>query len=198
MQLLTTTLRTTHQHRNPYHEEVTAFGVGAFEDTKNLRSIVIPDSVKSCGHRLFKGSGLTTIVLPLNILTNIGISAFEDCNIQSIIVIPKYLNRLGRDAFKNCSSLRSISSIPDSVEFFDESGEYDPFEGCTHLKSISESFNVRVVDYFRASHQRRILRRVAVLTSLAVYQAMTEQTPPFPFPRFELLEGHLNGPACLS
>ena len=41
--------------------------------------------------------------------------------------------------------------------------------------------------------EKRIKQRVAVLTSLVVYQEMEEE-PRVQRPRYEVIEGHLNGP----
>ena len=43
--------------------------------------------------------------------------------------------------------------------------------------------------------EQSVKLRVAVLTSLKVYQEMTEMEPPAQRRRFELIDGHLNGPS---
>ena len=71
---------------------------------------------------------------------------------------------------------------------------FDPFNGAVLLEAKAKSFKMTIKDYYSASHQHSIKLRVTVLTAIKIYQEMTEQTPPFTFPIFELIEGHFDGP----
>ena len=52
-----------------------------------------------------------------------------------------------------------------------------------------------IVEYYRDFYHQRIKERVAVLTSLKVYQEMHGQSEPLVQGNgFEVIEGHLNGP----
>ena len=56
-----------------------------------------------------------------------------------------------------------------------------------------------VVEYFRDFYHERINLRVAVLTSLKVYQKMHGQSDlPEQRTTYELIEGHLDGPRAYS
>lgn len=70
---------------------VVAIAAGAFRNCFQLKSVVIPNSVKE-----------------------IGDGAFEGCSKLVSIEIPDSVTRIGAEAFKNCTSLRDIV-IPDSV-----------------------------------------------------------------------------------
>ena len=51
-----------------------------------------------------------------------------------------------------------------------------------------------IVEYYRDFYYERIKLRVTVLRSLLVYQEREERVPVAELPRYELVEGHLNGP----
>ena len=64
---------------------VTSIGNGAFQNNKNVTSIVIPNGVTSIGLNAFAGcTALTNITLPNSIIT-IGASSFSNCPNLSII-----------------------------------------------------------------------------------------------------------------
>ena len=66
-----------------------------FADCKELRSIVIPESVKS-----------------------IGSFAFNNCTSLDNIIIPESVTYIGNNAFYECISLNSIV-IPESIEYIE-------------------------------------------------------------------------------
>ena len=87
----------------------------AFEDCTSLKSIEIPDSVKSIGYEAFSYcESLTGISIP-NSLESIGDKAFLHCKSLKSIHIPDSVKIIGDWAFYGCRSLISIS-IPDSVK----------------------------------------------------------------------------------
>lgn len=93
---------------------VTAIDYSAFFDLSNLKSVYIPDTVKSLGSY-----------------------AFQNCKNLSEIRLPEGLSEIPDYCFSNCYSLASCK-IPDTVMSFGKSA----FNGCTSLESINIPPNV--------------------------------------------------------
>ena len=80
----------------------------------SVKSITIPNSVTSIGNEAFKYcTGLTSIIIPDSV-TSIGDSAFEYCNNLKSITIPDSVTSIGDSAFEKCYRLARIT-IPDSI-----------------------------------------------------------------------------------
>ena len=126
----------------------------AFADSKTLRNIVMPESVKRVGdYSIFANCIIENAVIPIRLLeqlndeqrkslvtlslfgngvASIGNSAFYGCSGLTSIVIPDSVTSIGNSAFYECSSLTSIT-IPNSVTSI---GDYT-FYNCTSLTSIT-------------------------------------------------------------
>ena len=134
---------------------VAKIGYEAFWWCKNLKSITIPDSVKSIDDRAFLDcESLTSITIPNSVvsvgdyafynceslasitlpdsITSIGIAAFYRCYSLTSITIPNGVTSIGGQAFYMCSSLTSIT-IPDSVTSIGANA----FEDCSYLTSVT-------------------------------------------------------------
>ena len=96
-----------------------------------LKSIKIPDSVKSIGDYAFKDCGLTSINIP-NSVTRIGDYAFSGCSGLTSISIPDGLTSIGECAFEECEGLTSIT-MPFGLTSIGERAFYI----CTGLTSIT-------------------------------------------------------------
>lgn len=105
---------------------------------KNLKikSVIIPNSVKSIGDGVFEGcTNLKSIIIP-NSVTTIGESAFTGCESLTSVTIPNSVTSIGSGAFSGCTNLTSVT-IPNSVT----SIYGNAFVGCVNLKSINVDEN---------------------------------------------------------
>lgn len=113
---------------------VKAIGSGAFNDYKELESVIIPEGVIQIAtsyYGAFSGcTGLKTVSLP-NSLKGIGIYAFEGCTTLQNVDLPNGLEGLGHHAFSGCSKIESIT-LPNSVT--DIGGSV--FSDCSNLSSV--------------------------------------------------------------
>ena len=104
----------------------------AFEDCKELTSVVIPNTVTRISWDAFSGcSGLKSIVIP-NSVTEIESEAFRGCSGLTNIVIPESVKKIDLSAFAGCTGITSIV-IPKSVR---EISWYSSFFGCRNLTAI--------------------------------------------------------------
>lgn len=111
---------------------VVRIGEGAFSGLKNIKEIVLPDSVTDIGKEAFKDcSDLTNITIPDSV-TNIGQVAFSGCAGLTSITIPDSVTNIGDSAFWGCTGLTSIT-IPNSVTSIGAGA----FSGCAGLTSIT-------------------------------------------------------------
>lgn len=103
----------------------------AFFNCKDLKSIIIPDSVTTIGNGSFKDCNkLTSITIPSSI-TKIGACAFSGCSSLKNITLPNNIMSIGNYAFYHCTDLTSVI-IPDSVKVI---GKW-AFYGCQGLTKI--------------------------------------------------------------
>ncbi|MEI6577835.1 MAG: leucine-rich repeat domain-containing protein [Eubacteriales bacterium] len=111
---------------------VKRIGDKAFDECKDLKSIIIPNSVKSIGDKAFSlCSGLTSVILP-NSVKSIGKEAFEYCSALKNVTIPNSMTSIGDSAFYSCTKLTSII-VPDSVKSI---GNW-VFTFCSALRNIN-------------------------------------------------------------
>ena len=74
-----------------------------FMDGKEIKDLIIPNSVTSIGNNAFEGcSGLTSVTIP-NSVTSIGQSAFFGCSSLTSITIPHSVTSIGSSAFSGCT-----------------------------------------------------------------------------------------------
>ncbi len=119
-------------------------GYGDGSGANKIKSIELPDSVKSIGDKAFYYSkNLESIKLSAN-LESIGESAFEGCTLLREVEIPEKVTRIGKKAFHMCWRLEK-ANIPDSVTWTGTA----VFDGCTSLKSCPLGKNLpELTDYF--------------------------------------------------
>lgn len=112
---------------------VSYIGGGAFADCKNLKQLVLSDSVTKLGDRSFANSGLTAMTLSDNV-DSCGAGIFAGCASLSEVQLSKRLWYLSRETFLDCISLTSIT-LPANIGAYGNS----VFEGCTSLSEIEVS-----------------------------------------------------------
>lgn len=132
---------------------VVSIGELAFEHNGNLKSAIIPDTVRNIERGAFSNSGLTNIIISGGV-TNIANEAFRSCTNLQVVVIPDSVVSVGDFAFDICSGLNSAVigsgvvnigtrafgycnglrylAIPDSVNAIGE----DAFYSCKNLTNI--------------------------------------------------------------
>ena len=88
-----------------------AIGYGAFEGCRKLKSIILPEGVRTIDEEAFRGcTGLESIVLPYT-LVSIGMKAFADCTNLRTVTIPDTVRAIDDGAFEGCSSLETINIV---------------------------------------------------------------------------------------
>lgn len=110
---------------------VVAVGDFAFTGCNTLRSVSIPDSVKSIGSYAFYCCGsLESVSLPAG-LEKLSDGIFSACDTLRSIQIPQSVTSVGSEAFAGCFSLVSLA-FPDTVAYIGSSA----FRYCTNLERI--------------------------------------------------------------
>ena len=111
---------------------VDSIGGDAFWGCTNLKTVIMPDSMRylggdryGSGCRTFWGSGITSIDIPEGI-TDIYEGTFAYCKDLEKVTLPNSIPTLWDDAFGYCSSLKEIN--------WENLGQvFDAFRGCTSL-----------------------------------------------------------------
>lgn len=94
-----------------------------FSNSSTLRSVVIPDSIKSIGKYAFsRCSSLESVTLPSS-LVSIGDYAFRGCSALASLSLPNTLETIGKYAFSNCTGLTEIS-LPENLTTIGERAFY--------------------------------------------------------------------------
>lgn len=167
---------------------VTEICPAAFDETFNLQSVSIPDSVVSIGEAAFYGSGLRSVVIPHGV-REIQNYTFSDCNKLSQVLLPDNLTTINMSAFSWCSSLQDIT-LPDSVQTIGDAAfsycesltkmtlpfgimhiSYDLFSGCTSLTTLVIPASVGVI-YPWAFHECAALSSVEFTGTAEQWNAM--------------------------
>lgn len=117
-------------------KNVVAIAGNAFNRSDHLKSVVIPDGVKTIedGNDLEGAFGqcryLERVVLP-STLEVIGDQAFSDCASLKDVVIPERVRRIGKYAFAWCASF-TADALPESVREIEEGA----FSYCNALSRL--------------------------------------------------------------
>ena len=119
---------------------VTGIDKSAFYGCRNIKTVTIPNGVKSIGDNAFGNcSALESITIP-NSVTSIGSSAFYKCTSLTSLSITNGVTSIENQTFYGCSSLENIT-ISDSVTSIGDSAFYD----CSSLTNISISKEINSI-----------------------------------------------------
>ena len=104
-----------------YGVPVRSIGRSAFQNHKEMVSVIIPDTVTSIGYRAFdECSSLKKIKIPYSV-TEIGEYAFANCRALKQAVIPSSVTSMGPGIFNDCHSLVSVvyqAQVPEIPSYF--------------------------------------------------------------------------------
>ena len=90
---------------------VNYIGEWAFSQCTNLKTIILPDSLKTLDNLAFNGcTGLESITLN-NGLESIGENAFQNCQSLKEITIPESVKLINPRAFYYCDALESVTIL---------------------------------------------------------------------------------------
>ena len=109
-------------------DSVTTIGPYAFCDCKNLTKARLPEGLKVIGSNMFSYSDKLKEVYIPSTVTDIESYAFERCKSLKKIVLPEGVKNIGRYAFAECTGLTSIE-IPSTVNIIESTS----FDGCKNL-----------------------------------------------------------------
>lgn len=122
--------------------QVVRIGSLAFHDCIHLKSVIIPESVKTIGFRAFNTcKNLEFIQLP-DSLTKISSMAFASCNRLKKIKLPDMVSFIGGNAFVACDKIDTII-VPRSLEHI---GNF-VFDNCKNLQSVTLPETVKIIGH---------------------------------------------------
>ena len=114
---------------------VTKIGVRAFKECTGLRTICLPNKLKSIGIQAFQDcSGLNSIRF-LEGVEEIGTCAFDRCTGLTTLIFPKSLKQIYSLAFRNCSRLKVVDLCLQG-EINDIQIDLYAFKQCTSLAFV--------------------------------------------------------------
>ena len=120
---------------------VTRISDNAFKQCKTLKSVVIPNSVKTIGKSAFYDCNSLERVTISNSVKSIGESAFYSCGKLKSIVIPNSVTTIGESAFSRCDSLTSVTLSNGLTEI-----DQYAFHSCKSLTSITIPNGVKTIN----------------------------------------------------
>ena len=109
-------------------ETIETYGYGIFKNCENLEAIILQSNIKHIPNRFLSGCKKLKAILIPNSVLSIGKSAFRYCEELTTLEIPEGVKSIGDYAFSGCRSLKEIT-IPNSVTTVGE----NVFNGCEDL-----------------------------------------------------------------
>lgn len=142
--------------------EVRYIARSAFHKDRNIKTVILPDTVKVLCDYAFKNSNIESIHLSSS-LEQIGDGVFEHCYELENITLPNNLKTIGNSVFKGCSILTSIV-LPDSLSYLGGS----VFDICSSLESIHIGANLGQIgslSYSDFAYSCKNLKKITVSPS---------------------------------
>lgn len=107
---------------------VTNIESDTFKGNKTIKSIVIPESIKTIGMSVLNDADSLVSITFKNGVTDIDYGAFYSCDALAEIVLPESLRTVGSNVFASCKNLKSITLNDGLTEIGSGSFEaYSPF-----------------------------------------------------------------------
>ena len=169
---------------------VTSIYADAFSNCSGLKSVYIPETVKSIGRSAFKEcSKLSSVSIEGEGLETIGNQAFMKCSSLTEITIPRSVTAIDQNVFSGCIRLENVT-LPETItyigsEAFQDCGQLqsivlpeqlmsigeNAFNGCTGLTSVTLNDGLQRIDAYAFSGCNR-LPEITIpenVTSIASY-----------------------------
>ena len=169
---------------------VTSIDADAFSNCSGLKSVYIPETVKSIGRSAFKGcSKLSSVSIEGEGLETIGNQAFMECSSLTEITIPRSVTAIYQNVFSGCIRLENVT-LPETITYigsgaFQDCGQLqsivlpeqlmsigeNAFNGCTGLTSVTLNDGLQRIDAYAFSGCNR-LPEITIpenVTSIASY-----------------------------
>jgi len=113
-------------------KKLESIGPNAFFGCLNIEELKVPDALEEIGDWAFAMcTGLKSVSLSSDGLTDIGRSAFAGCNASESLTLSTPLKKIGAWAFSGWDSLKKVT-IPKSVTKIDKQA----FAGCSKLSTV--------------------------------------------------------------
>ena len=126
---------------------MTSIEGNAFQKCSNLKTVIIPDTVKSMGTCVFKDcTNLVKAHIP-NIRVNLMEQTFSGCTTLTDVNFPDTLETIGSSAFYNCRSLSEVV-LPSKVNTINNNA----FSGCIGLTKVVIPASVKTINGSAFSH----------------------------------------------
>lgn len=119
------------------NNKVESLGNYTFQHCEALKSIMLPEGIKTLGNYVFQYCyALKDVALPES-LTTIGTALFSNCtSLESLDLGKSNIQKLPTYTFQKCSSLKAITLPVGLTEILTATKTTAPFVGCTSLQTI--------------------------------------------------------------
>ena len=160
-------------------DSVKTIGNNAFSDCVALQEIIIPDSVTSIEkYAFYRCESLKSIGIPSNI-TFIGSTAFGRCCSIKKVTIPKHINCIEPQIFMSCKGLEEVY-IQDGVETIGNGA----FSWCSSLKTISIPSSVKTIGTY-LFYECPALKTIYISKDCPAYYKIKDE---YPNPNIQLVD----------
>lgn len=124
-----------------YSYKIVEIGSNAFSYSRNLKKVVIANTITKIGNNAFIGCNQLEAISLSSHVTEIDKYAFAGCSSLATLNIPNSVKNIGEGAFQNCSSLLQIS-LPKNLTTITAS----LFKGCSSLYELTLPNSITTID----------------------------------------------------